>query len=157
MATTKRGRPTEYHKDIAEEICNVIAANSKGIKRLCKENEHWPNQDTIFIWLKKHSEFSEQYARAKKCQIDCLVDEILEIADDTTHDLIENPAGYLVANAQAVNRARLKIDTRKWLASKLVPKIYGLKPEECSMQDEKFLKELKERREQLDLQYQKEY
>jgi hypothetical protein len=28
-------------------------------------------------------------------------------------------------NSQAIQRARLRIDTRKWLACKLVPKVYG--------------------------------
>ncbi|HHS3075413.1 TPA: hypothetical protein ACT9L7_002345 [Legionella pneumophila] len=41
--------------------------------------------------------FSEQYAQAKICQIELLVDEILEIADD------------LVLNNSAINRARLKL------------------------------------------------
>jgi hypothetical protein len=123
----KRGRPTTYSIEWAGEICFAIASTNKGIKRLCKDNSHWPNQDTLFAWLKAHSEFSEQYARAKEIQIEGLVEEILEIADDSSKDYLINEQGKLVFNGENINRARLKIDTRKWLACKLLPKIYGNK------------------------------
>ncbi|EHL31828.1 terminase small subunit-like protein [Legionella drancourtii] len=125
--SSKIGRPTKYNSELAEEICNVIASTSKGTKVLCKENMHWPCQDTLFAWLKKYPEFSEQYAQAKICQIELLIDEILEIADDESNDCFIDEDGKPVSNNSVVNRARLKIDTRKWLASKLVPKVYGNK------------------------------
>lgn len=154
---TKRGRPTVYTPDLAKEICDHIASTSQGTKKLCKEKQHWPCQDTLFTWLKIHPEFSEQYARAKKCQIDVLVDEILEIADDASHDQFTNNEGRIVINFQAVNRARLKIDTRKWLACKLVPKIYGQKPDNESEFNSQFLQEAKELRDRLDAKNRKEY
>ena len=124
---SKSGRPTKYQSDLAKEICDAIASTSKGTKRLCVENSHWPCQDTLFTWLKIYPEFSEQYAQAKICQIELLVDEILEISDDSSQDQYVNELGVLVSNPPAINRARLKVDTRKWLASKLVPKVYGNK------------------------------
>jgi hypothetical protein len=39
-----------------------------------------------------------------------------------------NADGQVVINSQAVQRARLRIDTRKWLACKLAPKVYGVQP-----------------------------
>lgn len=124
---SKPGRPTKYQSDLAKEICDAIASTSIGTKRLCVENSHWPCQDTLFTWLKTYPEFSEQYAQAKICQIELLVDEILEIADDASQDQYVNDLGVLVPTPPAINRARLKVDTRKWLASKLVPKVYGNK------------------------------
>ncbi|MGD0465323.1 MAG: hypothetical protein ABSA84_01315 [Gammaproteobacteria bacterium] len=121
----KKGRPTNYTLAIVNEICTAIASSSKGIGRLCKDNSGWPNQDTIFTWLKIHSDFSEQYARAKRLQIEVLVDEIIEIADDSSQDSIINKQGQIICNNAKINRARLRIDTRKWIASKLAPKIYG--------------------------------
>lgn len=123
----KRGRPTHYSAVLGQEICDAIASSSKGTKRLCTDNPHWPCQDTLFTWLKKYPEFSEQYAQAKICQIELLVDEILEISDDASQDQYVNELGALVSNPPAINRARLKVDSRKWLASKLVPKVYGNK------------------------------
>ena len=121
----KPGRPTRYTPELANEICNSIASSSKGTKKLCKENQHWPCQDTLFAWLKNHPEFSEQYARAKRCQIEVFIDEILDIADDSSQDEVINEQGSVICNSEFIARSRLRIDTRKWLAAKLVPKVYG--------------------------------
>ena len=136
---TKRGRPTKYSIKLGEEICETIASSSKGTKKLCAEHPHWPCQDTLFTWLKTYPEFSEQYAHAKRCQIEVLIDEILEISDDAAQDQYMNELGTLVSNPTAINRARLKVDTRKWLACKLVPRVYGNKIDiesDSSMSDE---------------------
>ncbi|MDP1573604.1 MAG: hypothetical protein Q8L78_01530 [Coxiellaceae bacterium] len=124
----KTGRPSIYSAELAREICDKIASNSKGIKRLCAENPHWPNKDTIFSWLKNNSDFSDQYARAKRCQVEALVDDILEIADDASQDNTLNNQGDAVCNNEHIARSRLRIDTRKWMAAKLVPKVYGTHP-----------------------------
>lgn len=57
-----------------------------------------------------------------------MVDELLEIADDDSRDCMVDAEGEFVFNSQAVQRARLRVDTRKWLACKLVPKVYGVQP-----------------------------
>lgn len=129
----KPGRPTGYTPELANEICDSIASSSKGTKKLCQENQHWPCQDTLFTWLKKHPEFSEQYAQAKRCQIEVFIDEILDIADDSSQDEVINAQGSIVCNSEFIARSRLRIDTRKWLAAKLVPRIYGIhKPDNTS-------------------------
>jgi hypothetical protein len=125
IATLKRGRPTDYTPKLVNEICTTIASSSKGISRLCKDNSSWPTKETIFSWLKTYGDFSDQYARAKRLQIEVLVDEIIEIADDSSQDNIINQQGQIICNNATINRARLRIDTRKWIASKLAPKIYG--------------------------------
>lgn len=154
---SKRGRPSEYTSAMATEICNTIASSSKGLKVLCDENSHWPNKDTIFTWLKNNHEFSDQYARAKCCQIECLVDQMLEISDDTSQDQLIDDQGKIVPNPQSINRARLRIDTRKWLACKLVPRVYGPKPPEESFVDPKLKQDIWERWAKLDEQNRKEY
>lgn len=88
-------------------------------------NPHWPNQNTICEWRIKNPTFGDQYARAKEQQVEALVDEILDIADDSSQDYIEGKDGKLIANTEHINRARLRIDSRKWLAAKLVPRLYG--------------------------------
>jgi len=123
------GRPSKYTPELAKEICDAIASSSKGLETLCKENPHWPAPKNINIWRRKHEEFRIAYAQSKIDQIETLVDEILEIADDTSKDTIikvdENENEKETYNAEWVNRSRLRIDTRKWLAAKLVPRLYG--------------------------------
>ena len=59
-----------------------------------------------------------------------LMDEILEIADDSSNDWIdrEGPDGkkYRVFNPDSIRRSK-RIGARKWLISKLMPKRYGWK------------------------------
>ena len=56
-------------------------------------------------------------------------DQILEIADDASRDWVtkKNADGstYQVFDGEHVQRARLRIDSRKWLMSKMAPKKYG--------------------------------
>jgi hypothetical protein len=129
MKAKKIGRPTKYTPELAEEICNAIATSSDGLKKLCKLNSHWPCKNTIMGWRNKVPDFMTRYARAKQDQIESLIDEILEIADNKSEDYVQNEDGKFVVNHENINRAKLRIDTRKWLAAKLAPRIYGDKPE----------------------------
>ncbi len=80
-------------------------------------------------WINKHPDFGAQYARAKVFQVEAIVDEILDIADDTSHDSVVNEDGKVIYDHEHINRSRLRIDTRKWLAAKLCPRLYGDKAE----------------------------
>ncbi len=119
------GRPITYTKELGEEICLAISTTGKGLTRLCKENPHWPCRQNIFEWRIKIKEFGDMYAKAKQEQIEYLVDETLEISDESGFDAHVNEKGEAVCDSEAINRARLRVDTRKWLASKLAPKLYG--------------------------------
>lgn len=118
------GQPTLYSLEIAEKICTLISTSTLGTKRLCEENEWMPCYATIKNWLKTHEAFLAMYTRAKDDQADILVEEMLEIADNKTEDIISGQFGDS-GNSVAVQRARLQIDTRKFIASKLKPKKYG--------------------------------
>lgn len=115
----------DYSEELANEICDAISTTNKSVKKLCKLNKHWPSHETIFRWRRLNGHFCDQYTRAKQCQIETLVDDIIEIADDATNDYIENEEGKMVANSEHIGRSRLRIDTRKWLAGKLMPKLYA--------------------------------
>jgi hypothetical protein len=70
-------------------------------------------------------EFKDQYDIARCAQIESFIDDCLEIADNCDEDQMEGDNGKLVCNSEYIARSRLRIDTRKWIASKLAPKIYG--------------------------------
>ena len=116
----------KFSQEIADEICDVISCSSLGIRRLRKKPEykHWPNPSTVFDWRKKYPAFDEQYTRAKIQQAQVLADEVLEIADNSSKDFIVVD-GKVKTNHEDINRAKLRIDTRKWLLSKVLPKVYG--------------------------------
>jgi hypothetical protein len=130
------GRPQIYSKEIADKICEEIATSSKSLKTIC-EADGMPSVRTIFNWLTEGEkqnpkpefrEFLQNYARARDERAEFLAEEILEIADDGANDLMTITKGdltYEVENKEVTNRSRLRVDARKWIASKLKPKKYG--------------------------------
>lgn len=101
-------RPTDYTKELADEICADLAMGMS-LRTVCSK-ESRPCVATIYNWFRTYPQFLEQYARAKEEAADAMVEDMLDIADD---------------EAQDVQRSRLRIDTRKWIASKLKAKKYG--------------------------------
>lgn len=121
------GRPSIYSDELANQICTIIATSSKSLKKICEPDE-MPNVSTVLKWLNTNESFLHQYTRAKEEQADLLVDEMIEIADDGSQDLDGfNDYGKPMENKEFVNRSKLKVETRKWIASKLKPKRYGEK------------------------------
>ena len=116
MERSNVGRHSEYNTEMADRICERIA-NGESLRKIC-DDEDMPNKSTVFRWLASSDEFSDQYARARETQADSLFDEVLAIADqyDSAADTL---------NPDHINRARLRIDARKWMAGKLRPKVYG--------------------------------
>lgn len=132
------------HKDwnkqkCMEFICDKIATSTYGLGTIIeqgkKEHGKFPGYSTIFSWLKAEEdgkspgELIDLYARAKEYQADYMADEILDIADDARNDWMEkrgaNGETYETLNSEHVQRSRLRIDSRKWLAGKLRPRMYG--------------------------------
>lgn len=89
-----------------------------------------PVASTIYLTLARDEAFSDQYAKARQAQITRWEDEIIEIADDASNDWMEREgkdgegSGWAV-NGEAIGRARLRVDSRKWIMSKRLPKVYG--------------------------------
>lgn len=120
------GRPTIYSDELVDIICSRISGG-ESLKRIC-ECDDMPGKTIVFQWLGKYPEFLEKYEAAREAQAHLLAEETLEIADDGRNDWMakndpDNP-GY-AANGENIQRARLRVDARKWFASKLLPKKYG--------------------------------
>jgi hypothetical protein len=79
---------------------------------------------TVLGWVDSDAQFSEQYAHARTRGYQLLADEIIEISDDSSGDVIDTDNGQK-ANAEFVARSRLRVDSRKWMLSKMLPKVYG--------------------------------
>lgn len=120
------GRPSKFSTSVAEAICQRLA-EGESLRSICT-SEDMPVQSTVFRWLVKNEEFREQYTRAREAQADTLFDDILDIADDARNDWMERrgeeDAGWQ-ANGEHIQRSRLRVDARKWMAGKLAPKKYG--------------------------------
>lgn len=121
------GRPSIYSKELADQICEQLA-QGLSMRTVCKADD-MPCMSTVFKWLREKDEFSQQYARAKQESADALVEEMLDIADDGENDWMrrhgKDEEDYWVLNGEHIQRSKVRIDTRKWIASKLKPKKYG--------------------------------
>lgn len=123
----KIGRPTKYTDKLSDSICAKLS-EGQSLRTVCKSDD-MPCKATIFSWLRTNEAFLDQYTRAKQESADALTDEMLDIADDSTNDYMmkkgEDGAEYEALNPEHIQRSRLRIETRKWLSSKLKPKKYG--------------------------------
>jgi len=105
----ERGRPTVYTPEIAARVCAEMAAG-KSLRKIC-EPDDMPDERTVRRWAINNVEgFAPQYEEAVRLKAMKWADEVVDIADEKTKD---------------TKRARLRVDTRKWLLSKVLPKVYG--------------------------------
>lgn len=124
------GRPTSYTPQLADSICDRVS-EGESLRKVCEDDE-MPSRSTVYLWLGQNQAFSDRYARSVEDRAEKMAEEILSIADDDEGDygFKESKDGdgegakpcILPDNIQ---RARLRVDSRKWIASKLFPKKYG--------------------------------
>lgn len=124
----KGGRPTIYTKELGEAICQQLA-EGKSLRHVV-ESEDMPSSSTVYRWLLQDDKkgFWEQYAQSRDIQAEQMFEEILDIADDGTNDYMTIKKGdyeYNVEDREVTNRSKLRVETRKWFLSKVLPKKFG--------------------------------
>lgn len=119
------GRPSVYSDKLVTELCNrMIEGNS--LRRVCMADD-MPSMSTVLRWLADEEKkfFQSQYARAKEIQAEAMAEDILSISDDGTNDTYVDDNGNVKTDHDVIARSRLRVDTRKWLMSKMAPKRYA--------------------------------
>src|SRR3954451_2976148 len=118
------GRPSVYTAEIAAEICDRMA-DGEAVNSICK-SFNMPPVRTERRWvIEDRDGFAALYARAREAQAEYWAEEIITLADQVK-DCTDNAV---------VQAARLRIDSRKWVASKVLPKQYGDKVQVGGDQD----------------------
>jgi len=118
----------KFTQAIFDDICESIS-NGESLRSICLRDD-MPDQRTVHRWLVKDDggALCQQYAHAREVQADTIFDEILDIADDAANDWMERTGedseGWQL-NGEHIQRSRVRIDARKWMAGKLRPKKYG--------------------------------
>lgn len=102
-------RPSKFNDKLAADICAQLAEGNS-LRSIC-EAKDMPTARTVHYWLHENAEFLQQYREAREIQADNEFDEIRDIAD--------------MATPENVSVAKLRVDARKWRASKLKPGTYG--------------------------------
>ncbi len=125
----EKGRPTIFNQELATKICDRIALGES--TRTILKSEDMPASSAFYRWLTEEDkkDFKEQYEKACNARAELMFEELLEIADDGTNDWMKknNKDGstFTVIDSEHIQRSRLRVDTRKWYLSKVLPKKYG--------------------------------
>jgi hypothetical protein len=116
------GQPSGFTQEIADDICAKL---SKGmsLRSICRDDK-MPSTSMVFRWLRDNKVFRDQYIHARDDQAETIFDQMVDIADESVNDFIEVD-GREIPNQEAIQRSRLRIDTRKWVLGKMKPKKYG--------------------------------
>lgn len=121
-----RGRPSDYNNLIADSICEQIALGRSVIQ--ISSDPDYPSEATIYNWLAKFPAFMEKYTRARELQAEHYASEIVALADtpvEARKVVIKPDGSEEVTIGDSVERSKLQIESRKWIAMKLLPKKYG--------------------------------
>lgn len=124
----KIGRPPRKNQAELDEICNRIA-NGESLASICRD-EGAPTYSSVMEWLAADPMFAERYTRARETQAERMAEEILEIADEGRNDTYLDEKGNKIVDYDHIQRSKLRVDARKWVAAKLLPKKYGERPNE---------------------------
>lgn len=121
------GRPTIRTKALVARILRRMS-NGEILSRICRE-DGMPDRGTVWRWTEEDPEFRDALTRAREACAHALTDEAVEIADDGTNDYVEveTRSGGMktVLDKEHVDRSKLRVETRKWLAGCVAPKAYG--------------------------------
>jgi hypothetical protein len=130
-ARNEDNRAFVYNAELAAKIC-VRIAHGESLRQICRD-DGMPDSSTVIDWLLDpvKENFHKEYERARNMQAELLFDETLEIADDGTNDWTEREVGkgrtITVFDHEHAQRSKLRVETRKWYISKVLPKKYGEK------------------------------
>jgi hypothetical protein len=118
----KQGRPSKYTEELGDFICYQIATSKLGIQALCDKFDEFPDHSNIYRWRYMYKEFGLKFLEAKRHQTELIAEDILDMC---TVNGYTDEKGIDRVDPGTVARQRLLVDTVKWQASKLAPKIYG--------------------------------
>lgn len=128
-SSVRRRRPQkpELRKKIPAILDHI--AEGKSLRSIC-DTDGFPPISTFLTWVASDAELEKAYRFALEIRADVQHEEMMEIADDGRNDWMEvaNKNGEFIGwtlNKEAVARSKLRLDQRKWSASRMNPKKYG--------------------------------
>ncbi len=122
------GRPTKHTAAAETEIMGRLATG-ESLRHICAD-DHLPHEATVRNWVVMDAPagISTRYAHARSLGLDSVAEEIIEISDTCREGVIRKQSakdGESIEVRDMVDRAKLQVDARKWLLSKMRPDKYG--------------------------------
>ncbi len=126
-------------KKVTDIVFSTLANTNYGLGKILelgynKNKINWPlpGYTTFMRWLEEDEHIRDRYAHAHEDKTEFMAHELLEIADVVGSvvmvdgvPLMMDEKPVMALTNEAINHAKLRIDSRKWLMSKLKPKKYG--------------------------------
>ena len=118
---------TSYSEEVVSAIFARIA-QGESVVSICSDPK-MPAQSAFYKWMDSKPELVERYACARKSQANTIFDKMLNVAETTEIGITKKikPEGEEITEGDMLGHRKLKIDTYKWILSKLEPKKYGEK------------------------------
>lgn len=112
-----------YTQEAADKVLQGLS-EGRSLRKAAEEagTTAW----SVLRWTEKNADFAQQYAHTRARAYQMLADEILEISDEKEVEAkFQGEDVKLDLSPAAVARNRLRVDTRKWMLAKMLPKTYG--------------------------------
>ena len=103
----------ELTKELTDQICQELM-NGQPLTRICSRKE-LPSIATVNRWISKDPSFAKQITNARRVGTQFYLDKMIEELE--------------TMSAKDVGIVREKLHHYRWLASKLLPSLYGDKQE----------------------------
>jgi len=127
VTNNARARERKSRITISDEIVSEILeriADGESLNKICSV-DGMPSRKSFYEWVSQDADLQRRYELALEMRASLYFDEIIEIADDAVADTYTDNEGVERTNQEVVARSKLRVDARKWAASKLLPKKYG--------------------------------
>ena len=125
-------------EEVAAAKKHILEEIPKGLSLaeiVCRDKDMiLPSERKIWTWLQEghkdfDADFYQDYARAYKLRANKIFEEMLQIADDGRNDTYTDADGKTRIDWDVVQRSKLRVDTRKWILSRMDSKRFGDKME----------------------------
>lgn len=110
-----------------EEIIKIVLqriSEGESLRAILPIGNDLISREYFNQWLHEDTTLVDRYTHAREERADKIFEDIIDIADNKENDVSISENG-VVLNSEFVQRSKLKIDARKWMLSKMLPKKYG--------------------------------
>jgi hypothetical protein len=117
-----------YSAEIADRILDGLMSGQP-LCDICAEPD-MPSAASVQNWLKGDREgFKTRYREAREFGYQAIADQTMKIVDDRRNDWIvrrrDDGSYETILDPERVHRAELRVKTRRWLLSKMLPRQFG--------------------------------
>ncbi len=126
---TIRESRSEYTPGLGHLICDRLA-EGRTLRDVCRDKDIPVDERTVRRWaMNAQTPFAQEFEMARLIGFLSIAEEMLEIADDGSNDwanrITRNGHTIRTFDYEHVERSKLRIETRKWLLAKALPKMFG--------------------------------